>query len=552
MTRMSFRLRKPHVQRWGAITVAGGLVFGLMPISLLAGEAGAECDQLLIPAIDLSRCVVEGSAPEIDAGNVVRYEALSSDTVDWLVGHRTSHGATFSSLTQIAIGDEVVYRGHSFIVAEHAMVNRFVSDLVPQWAMSPESSVVLQTSINASYVHVWLALDATLAASETTPVAPNDRSGPSAVLIGNPLGVQIVRPSRIYDSRTFNNLQRLSSFHSIQIPQSSGVPADTAAVFANVTVVDGDERGFAVAGACTEGRPETSNVNWASPNAVANLSLVQVENGEFCVYLSGPADVVVDLVGYAAPSATLGYEPVPPTRILDTRAAGGSSLRAGETQRVRLPAALRERSPAGVGVTVTVISDRPTFVSVHACGDSGRATSTVNTFSPVPVANSVLVPVDAVGSFCVTSPEAADVILDVQGIYVTGGARLQILSPTRLVDTRVADSIDLNRGYGGRPVGNRSVVQVVTGSVRGLPVSIGVVANVTSVDSASPGFLTAWDCADPRPTTSIQNPQPGSVIGSSVVVGVRGTLCLYVLSPSHVVVDIMGVWVRPQFGFPLD
>jgi hypothetical protein len=405
--------------------------------------------------------------------------------------------------------------------------------------------MVLQTSINASYVHVWRAIDTTPPGSPTWPVAPTDRPGPAAVLIGNPLGVQIVRPSRIYDSRTLNNPQRLSSFHSIQIPLSTGLPTDTVAVFANVTVVDGAERGFAVAGACTDGRPQTSNVNWASPNAVANLSLVQVEHGEFCVYLTGPADVVVDLVGYAAPSATLGFEPVTPTRILDTRAAVGSSLLGGETRRVRLPAALRERSPVGVGVTVTVISDRPTFVSVHACADSGRATSTVNTFSSIPVANSVLAPVDAVGSFCVTSPEAADVVLDVQGIYATGGARLQIVSPTRWVDTRIADSIDLNRGYGGRPVGNRSVVPLVTGSVRGLPANIGVVANVTSVDSASPGFLTAWDCADPQPGTSIQNPVPGSVIGSSVVVGVRGTLCLYVLSTSHVVVDIMGVWIRP-------
>ncbi len=518
---------------------------GFIPISLLEGEAGAECDQLLIPAIDLSRCVVDGAAPEIDAGNVVRYEALSSDTVDWLVGHRTSQGGTFNSLTALAIGDEVMYRGHSFVVSEHAMVNRFVSDLVPQWAVSQESSVVLQTSINESYVHVWRAIDTTPQGSATTPVAPIDRPGPSARLIGDPLGVEIVRPSRIYDSRTLNNPQRRSSFHSIQIPLATGLPPDTVAVFANVTVVDGAERGFAVAGACIDGRPGTSNVNWASPNAVANLSLVQVEHGEFCVYLTGPADVVVDLIGFAAPSATLGFEPVTPTRILDTRAAGGSSLRAGETRRVRLPAALRERSPAGVGLTVTVISDRPTFLSVHACADSGRATSTVNTSWSIPVANSVLAPVDAVGSFCVTSPEPADVVLDVQGIYATGVARLQIVSPTRWVDTRIADSIDLNRGYGGRPVGNRSVVQLVTGSVRGLPANIGVVANVTSVDSASPGFLTAWDCADPQPGTSIQNPVPGSVIGSSVVVGVRGTLCLYVLSPSHVVVDIMGVWVRP-------
>ncbi len=517
-----------------------GSLLGLVPVALAGNSVGAECDQLSIPAVSISRCVVEGGTPEIDAGNVVRFDALSSDTVHWLAGHRTTHGSTFGALLGIGMGDEVTYRSRTFTVVDYAQVNRFQPpNEVVDWVYSQASSLVLQTSMNATYVHVWRAIE-----TAPIPAPPVDRPGPTTNPVGPAVGLQIVRPVRVYDSRMLPSRESGGSTHVIQIPESVGLPSDAVAVFANVTVVGVSQSGFAAAGLCGSERPQTSNVNWTTPVAVANLSLIEVTAGDFCIYLTGSADVIVDLVGFATGSATLGFEAVPPTRIYDTRTNQPTSLSAGETRRIVLPHVLRAKSPAGVGVTVTAVSDEPGYVSIHACGDSGHRTSTVNIVGPAHVANSVIAPVASDGTFCVTTLGAADVILDVNSMYIEGGARLQMVHPVRMADTRITDSVDLNRGLMGSRLGDRSVLSIAVESTRGLPSNVGIVANITSVDSTDMGYITVWDCNDPRQTTSVQNPRRGEVIGSSVAIGVEGTLCVYTLRSSHVVVDVMGVWVR--------
>jgi hypothetical protein len=311
-----------HAKRKLNIASLGlGALIGLVPVALAGNSVGAECDQLSIPAVSISRCVVEGGTPEIDAGNVVRFDALSSDTVHWLAGHRTTHGSTFGALLGIGMGDEVTYRSRTFIVVDYAQVNRFQPpNEVLDWVYSQESSLVLQTSVNATYVHVWRAIDTTpIPAPPPVPAPPVDRPGPTTNPVGPPVGVQIVAPVRVYDSRMLPSRASGGSIHKIQIPDLIGVPSDAVAVFASVTVVGISQGGLAAAGLCESGRPETSNVNWTTPVAVANLSLIEVTSGEFCIYLTGSADVIVDLVGFAAGSATRGFETVPLTRIYDTR-----------------------------------------------------------------------------------------------------------------------------------------------------------------------------------------------------------------------------------------
>lgn len=124
----------------------------------------AACDELRIPSLPLTRCVVEGGQPQIDAGDVVRYTVLSSPTVHWLAGHRSSHGSTFAALPNIRIGASVQYRGRLFIVTEYRLANRFQPQAVSDWIYSAQSSVVLQTSAASPYVHVWRAVELVIAA----------------------------------------------------------------------------------------------------------------------------------------------------------------------------------------------------------------------------------------------------------------------------------------------------------------------------------------------------------------------------------------------------
>lgn len=144
---------------------------GVMAPIVTAGEPAAACDELVIPSLDLSRCVVEGGQPQIDAGNVVRYSALSSSTVHWLAGHRSSHGSTFASLTSLRIGATVTYRGRLYIVTDYRLANRFQPEAVADWIYSPQSSLALQTSAASPYVHVWRAVELVISAPmvETAP-----------------------------------------------------------------------------------------------------------------------------------------------------------------------------------------------------------------------------------------------------------------------------------------------------------------------------------------------------------------------------------------------
>lgn len=140
--------------------LASAIVAGIVAVGVSVGIGGgvAACDALDVPSVGVERCVVAGGQPEIDAGNVVRYDALSSATVHWIAGHRTTHGGTFRPLTALEFGDRVTYRGATYEIVAYELVDRTRPDPVIAWIDSTERSLVLQTSAFGNHVHVWRAL----------------------------------------------------------------------------------------------------------------------------------------------------------------------------------------------------------------------------------------------------------------------------------------------------------------------------------------------------------------------------------------------------------
>jgi hypothetical protein len=147
------------------VAAAVVLVGGSAVVVGVDAPSAEACDEVTIPSLDLSRCVVPGDQPEIDAGHVVRVDYLSSTDVHWLAGHRTSHGATFRTLTDLRIGATVRYRGQVYVVIDYRLVDRFRPDEVMPWTSSATPSVVLQTSHVGNFVHVWRTI-------AVTPVVP--------------------------------------------------------------------------------------------------------------------------------------------------------------------------------------------------------------------------------------------------------------------------------------------------------------------------------------------------------------------------------------------
>jgi hypothetical protein len=118
---------------------------------------------------------------------------------------------------------------------------------------------------------------------------------------------------------------------TVQVAGLLGVPADAAAVVANITVTGSGAGGYLTAFPAGVARPTASNVNFVAGQTVPNLAIVKVGSGQSITIASSassPVDVIVDLQGYVtAGTATLPgtVKPITPTRVVDTRSNLGAA-----------------------------------------------------------------------------------------------------------------------------------------------------------------------------------------------------------------------------------
>ncbi len=79
-----------------------------------------------------------------------------------------------------------------------------------------------------------------------------------------------------------------------------------------------------------------------------------------------------------------------------------------------------------------------------------------------------------------------------------------------------------------------------------------VVANITAVGATDAGFLSAYACGGDVPSTSSLNFKAGGAIGalSVAALGPEGSLCVYAHSRTHLLVDLLGVWVHDDSLIP--
>ena len=108
----------------------------------------------------------------------------------------------------------------------------------------------------------------------------------------------------------------------------------------------------------------------------------------------------------------------------------------------------------------------------------------------------------------------------------------QVVAPTRVLDTR--------DGTGGR-LGRLGPGEVLPLQIAGIGGSeaTSVFVNITTVAADSPGYVTAWPCDQPQPSTSIVNFWPGRAIPNMAVLGYPAAgICFAVSSPVHLIVDV--------------
>ena len=272
-----------------------------------------------------------------------------------------------------------------------------------------------------------------------------------------------------------------------------------------------------------------------------------------------------------APLGGIGYAPLTPARILDTRTdattvdglfAGDGPLGEGATLNLKVTG--RGGVPAtGVGAVVlnltAVGQTSPTFLTVFPKGAARPLASNLNPNPGIIQPNLVIAKVGLDGDVSIfNNTGSLDVVADVQGWFPSPlGMAYNPLVPARLLETREGYStIDgLANGVGALGQGQTLALTVVgRGGVPATNVGA-VVVNITAADQTQQTFLTAFPTGRPRPTTSNLNPNPGVIAPNLAIVkvGAGGQISIYNNTGSvNVIVDVQGWFPTGPTFAPLD
>lgn len=366
-----------------------------------------------------------------------------------------------------------------------------------------------------------------------------------------------VAPSRLFDTRTEASSTLLSrsdgatsgpltGTRSGTVSSFGGLPAGASSVWLNVTAVPMSAPGFLVAFAAGP-QPPISTLNFAPPRVRANAVAVALGAGGGVTFSANvDVDVIADLTGAFAPTG-LGLLPAGPLRVMDSRSSD-TALVPG------VPFAVDVGAPAGaVGVvaSVAVIQGgvEGGFVTAFPCGAAVPSTSNLNFTGSSVSANTVISELGA-GQVCFVATQPVHLVVDVTGFLVpTGELSYQALSPVRILDTRDPSGL-----YGGR-VGAGQILELPIQALPGMPPDVrAVVANITTVSPGTRGFVTAFPCGIAPPSTSSLNFDSDAPAGALTVSRTgSGSLCLHANARTHLIVDVLGVWVpTPDAPPPTD
>ncbi|MEO5898561.1 MAG: DUF4331 domain-containing protein, partial [Ilumatobacteraceae bacterium] len=243
-----------------------------------------------------------------------------------------------------------------------------------------------------------------------------------------------------------------------------------------------------------------------------------------------------------------------PTRVLETRTTEpsgqigytGAQPAAGREVHVKVTGpGLAPADASAVVLNITATNSVDGFVTAYACGDPRPSTSNLNPTAGLITHNLVVAKVGTNGEVCLFTYAATDLIVDLSGFH-PGGSAYAPNAPERLLETRTGQPGG-QKGYAAatKPAAGSEIQLQVTGTgAANLPADTkAVFLNITTVNSDAAGWLVAYPCGTPRPTSASNiNQIPGQVRANLVAakVGANGKVCLYTYSATDIVVDLMG------------
>ena len=274
----------------------------------------------------------------------------------------------------------------------------------------------------------------------------------------------------------------------------------------------------------------------------------------------GSASVPVgQQVNNVAPQPSLGFVPVTPCRIADTRnptgAFGGPPIAGGQTRNFAIPqsACGIPATAAAYSLNVTVVPNgQLNYLTVWPTGQPIPTVSLLNSIDGRTKANAAIVPAGTSGSISVFAytPASTNVILDINGYFVSSSQNASALAfypltPCRLVDTRNATG-PLGGPYlaAGQP--RAFPVQSSTCSIPSTAQAYSL--NVTAIPPTSSGHpqplgnLTLWPTGQTQPLVSTLNAPTGTVTANAAVLpaGTGGSVSVFATNDTDLLLDVNG------------
>jgi hypothetical protein len=355
----------------------------------------------------------------------------------------------------------------------------------------------------------------------TTPSATPSIVPDVGPAVDSSLTYRAVRPARVVNTRTGlgGSAVPARGARRLLVTGRGGVPADAAAVAANVTVVPRATGSMTVYPA-GQPNPATSSLHYVAGRPVGNHVVGPPgANGAWTFTNSARAkvDVIIDIEGYfvRGPAVAGGFVPLAARRVMDTRIGlGGATPRANSTVDLQLTGrgGIPSTGVSAVMLNVTA-ADPKRFgrLIVYPSGTTPPGARTVSFNTGATVTGFALTKVGTDGRVRIAnrSYRSTPVVVDVTGYVLAGrpttrGAYVAV-APTRVVDTMFGYGVS-GLGSTGLGAGEFTPTDDISVPVPAGPVEA-YALTATAYFSKAPSYLAVSPAAMPR-TSTVQH-RPG-------------------------------------------
>jgi Putative Ig domain len=275
------------------------------------------------------------------------------------------------------------------------------------------------------------------------------------------------------------------------------------------------------------------------------------------VFAVALAFLVISLVAFA--QVPLQFVPVTPCRVADTRLLPNGLFSGPAIQGQAVPrdfaipngACGIPSTAAAYSLNIAVVPHQGLgYLTVWPSGQPRPVLATLNSVDGRIKANAAIIPAGNGQAISVYATQTTDVILDIDGYFVTAGSSTLAFFP--LTPCRVADTRWTTGPLGGPyltgseerafPVLSSSCVIPDTAQAYSL--------NFAAIPKGPLGYMTVWPTGQSKPLVSTLNALTGTITANGAIVpsGQQGAISVYPSNPTDLVIDVDGYFAPANSG----